>query len=354
MNEQLVKFCDENQILVDEQNGFRKHRSCNDNLFSLTSIIRNRLATNMSTYCAFIDMEKAFDFVDRKLLYYCLLSYNVTGKMYRSIKALYRHTESCVRVNAMFSGWFFTNSGVRQGDSLSPTLFALFINRLAEEIKQLNKGVDVDGVNVSILLYADDIVLISGKETDLQHMLDYMKQWCFKWKLKLNVEKSKIVHFRRKNVTRTEFPFHFGENELEIIDRYKYLGIIIDEYLNYDVTAQMLSESAGRALGGIINKFKSLKGMGFRTFEKMYLTGVTSVAEYAADIWGFKDISACNTVQNRAMRYYMGVHRFAPIAGMRGDFGWSCTKYRRHQLNMGMPPACKVYMPYIFHAYTIN
>ena len=48
MNERLVRFCDENQILVDEQNGFRKHRSCNGHLFSLTSIIRNRLATNMS------------------------------------------------------------------------------------------------------------------------------------------------------------------------------------------------------------------------------------------------------------------------------------------------------------------
>ena len=90
----------------------------------------------MSTYCAFIDIEKAYDFVDRKLLNYCLLSYNVTWKMYRSIKALYRHTESCVRGNALFSGWFFTNGGVRQGDSLSPTLFALFINRLDEEIKQ--------------------------------------------------------------------------------------------------------------------------------------------------------------------------------------------------------------------------
>ena len=93
MNERLVKLCDKNQILVDEQNGFRKHRSCNDHLFSLTSIIRNILATNMSTYCAFIDMEKAFDFVNRKLLYCCLLSYNVTGKIYRSIKALYRHID---------------------------------------------------------------------------------------------------------------------------------------------------------------------------------------------------------------------------------------------------------------------
>ena len=96
----------------------------------------------------------------------------------------------------------------------------------------------------------------------------------------------------------------------------------------------MLSESAGIALGGIINKFKSLKGIGFRTFEKIYLTGVTSVAEYAADIWGFKDISACNNVKNRTMCYSMGVHRFAPIVGMRGDFGWICTKYtcRKHQL----------------------
>ncbi len=66
MNERLVKFCDGNNILVDEQNGFRKNCSCNDHLFSLASIIRNRLATHMSTYCAFIDMEKAFDFIDRK------------------------------------------------------------------------------------------------------------------------------------------------------------------------------------------------------------------------------------------------------------------------------------------------
>ena len=82
-------------------------------------------------------MEKAFDFLDRNLLLYRLLLYKIDGKMYmyRSIKALYQNTLSCVKLNNMFSGWFLTNSGVRQGDSISPTLFALFINGLAEEIK---------------------------------------------------------------------------------------------------------------------------------------------------------------------------------------------------------------------------
>jgi len=94
---------------------------------------------------------------------------------------------------------------VRQGDSNSPTLFTLFINGLEEEIKQLNRGIDINGRNISIILFADDIVLISENEENLQHMLAYMHYWCYKWKLKLNVDKSNIVHFRPKRHNQTEF-----------------------------------------------------------------------------------------------------------------------------------------------------
>ena len=85
----------------------------------------------MSTFATFIDFSKAFDGVDRKMLLYKLLHSGIDGKLYFIIKALYTLTESCVCVNGVYTDWFLTTMGVRQGDSLSPTLFALFINDLA-------------------------------------------------------------------------------------------------------------------------------------------------------------------------------------------------------------------------------
>ena len=77
---------------------------------------------------------------------------------------------------------FNVSRGVKQGCLIYPTLFALYINDLATEIKSLNKGIDVDYINVSILLYADDIVLLSPNESNLQCMLDHVNEWCYKWR----------------------------------------------------------------------------------------------------------------------------------------------------------------------------
>ena len=193
----------------------------------------------------------------------------------------------------------------------------------------MDKGVDVDGRNVSILLYADDIVLLSDSEQNLQDMLTYMSNWCFKWKLKLNVDKSNIIHFRPKRIQETRFNFTYGEQHLTLVQHYKYLGIYLDAHLNFELCSNTLSDSAGRALGGVIHKFKSVRDMGFRTFERMFDSGVMSINNYAAEIWGFKDFQACKKIQNRAMRYYLGIHKFAPIAGMQGDLGWMSVRFKR-------------------------
>ena len=88
LNNRLTQYCDYLEIIVDEQNGFRKDRSCVDHIFVLTSIVRNIINNNLSTYCAFIDFKKAFDCINRELLLYKLLMYNIDGKMFRVINGL--------------------------------------------------------------------------------------------------------------------------------------------------------------------------------------------------------------------------------------------------------------------------
>ena len=70
LNRRLQKFLEENKILEEEQNGFRASRSCIDHIVVLCSILRNRKALGLSTFLSFIDFQKAFDSVDRNLLFY--------------------------------------------------------------------------------------------------------------------------------------------------------------------------------------------------------------------------------------------------------------------------------------------
>jgi hypothetical protein len=93
---------------------------------------------------------------------------------------MYKNTRACVRINGHLTEHFRTTSGVRQGDCLSPALFSLYINDLAQGIKSGGHGVNVNGANISILLNADDIVLISETEEGLQNMLGTLERWCAK------------------------------------------------------------------------------------------------------------------------------------------------------------------------------
>ena len=93
--------------------------------------------------------------------------------MYYAIKNLYASPVSCVIVNDRLTEWFPVESGVRQGDSLSPTLFAIFINDLAEELTEQQLGVRVGEYRLQIQMYAGDIVNLGEKrKQDLHCQMD--------------------------------------------------------------------------------------------------------------------------------------------------------------------------------------
>ena len=242
LNIRLMKFLDKNNILADEQNGFRKDRSCIDHIFVLNSIIKNRMNQGRSTFAAFIDFKKAFDFVDRELLLLKLMDNGIHGNIYQSIKSLYHGTSACVRLNGQLTDWFdiYTISGVRQGDALSPSLFAIYVNDLLLELKSINGGINAGDENISCLAYADDIVIVANSPEKLNTLLRRLDEWCVQWALELNIEKSQIVHFRPKRVQRTNFEFKLNNEILKYVSNYKYLGVIFDEHLSYETAVNTL------------------------------------------------------------------------------------------------------------------
>lgn len=330
LNTRLSGWVEENDKLVDEQNGFRKDRNTIDQVISLTNLIETRQKQRLSTFCAFIDFKKAFDLIDRNLLWRRLSQIGIHGKMFDALKSLYTSVHSCVRVNGFKSEWFNVKAGLRQGCSLSPILFNIFINDFALSVKAFGKGVDIgDGEKVSIMLYADDMVLIADNENDLQLMLDILNRWCIDNRMSVNPTKSQIVHFRPRSVPRTDYKFTCGVQDLQVVDRYVYLGLTLTEFLDFGITAKMVSQSASRALGLLIAKFKIMGGMPFDVYSKLYDTMVWPVISYGAAVWGDQTYSCIEAVQNRAMRFFLGVGRYTPTAAVSGDMGWTTPVIRQ-------------------------
>ena len=146
--------------------------------FYFDKYYKKRLNVSKDTFACFIDMKKAFDWVDRDLLFFKFLNYNITGKIYWAIKSMYTNTQSCIQLQQTFTNWFSVLNGVKQGDNLSPSLFALYINDLVQELNSIGCGIRIETYVINILLYADDIVLVAENENILQKLLDKLYEWC--------------------------------------------------------------------------------------------------------------------------------------------------------------------------------
>ena len=143
--ERLNKWVEANEIISDCQNGFRKQRGTIDHLSSLTSLIETRKLQKKSTFVCFIDFRKAYDKVNRNLMWEKLIHLGITVKMYSNLRAIYDHVKCSVRINGYHTDWFKVNSGLKQGCLLSPILFNLFVNDLTVALDVSGYGVDIDG-----------------------------------------------------------------------------------------------------------------------------------------------------------------------------------------------------------------
>ena len=116
---------------------------------------------------------------------------------------------------------------------------------------------------------------------------------------------------------------------MEYAKKYKYLGVYFDEFLEFHDHCKILSEAGTRALGSIICKFKYSEDITYETFTKCVHYNVNPVTDYGSEIWGYLRESCTDQVQLKAIRSYLGVHKYAPNLAILGDMGWTPSDIRR-------------------------
>ena len=194
IHQRMDKICEEEGLYGPVQYGFRKGKSTSDCVFVLLAAIRRAKKKNHTISLAFCDIAKAYDSVDRELLYTKLDSVGFGGRVKSIIQSMYYNDCVRVRIGGGLSAPLWFTRGVKQGCVLSPLLFSLYISGLGKVLHSLKEGVGFNGVVVTALFFADDLVLISRtKVRGMNKLLKVVNKFCQDMNMKLAVDKTVIL-----------------------------------------------------------------------------------------------------------------------------------------------------------------
>ena len=178
LNQRLTNVVEEHNLLHEIQGGFRKNRSGSDNNFVLNTIIWKARAEGKEVHKAYVDIHKAYDSVNRRVLWAKLRKLNFGESFISCLKNLYK--DDCIQteVHGLRSEKVFLSRGVRQGCSLSPILFALYISDMGFDLANSCHGFMLMDTRISALFFADDILLIARTSNGLNALLLIVHKHC--------------------------------------------------------------------------------------------------------------------------------------------------------------------------------
>ena len=164
-------------------------------------------------------------------------------------------------------------------------------------------------------------------------LIHVLERWCNKWRVLVNVQKTKMLHFWKTNVSETQTVLILNDEPIEKVDGYKYLGVYITYNLNMDVTIETLAKGGSRALGQVIGKTKGNYDLSYASFTKLFDIMVVAILDYAVGSWiNLRSANQCkklDNIQNRAICFFCGIPRSSPVSGFTGNMGWDPGVVRR-------------------------
>ena len=327
LNNRLLNWCEQTKKFGEEQAGFRPGRSTTDQAFVLSEVIRDRKQRGLETHIAFLDVRKAYDTVWRVGLWKRLLDIEMNGKLWRVIQNIYQVVESSVILGDDLTQWFMVELGVRQGCTLSPLLFLIFVEGVSQRLRKSSVGLRAGKSKFNHLLFADDIAICAGSRQELQALLDIVYQYSVKWRFKFNIAKSNVMVIK-KTKGLTLHHYYLGLEQLKVVRTYKYLGLDFEDNLRWNITQERLT---AKARGRVALLCKGLKeGLSLKAAESMWWAMVVPVLNYGTEIWGSGKCVEIERVQLETGRRILGVGKKTADNVVRGELGWWTMKAQRN------------------------
>ncbi|KAL5246686.1 hypothetical protein ACHWQZ_G018788 [Mnemiopsis leidyi] len=270
------------------QLGFRRGAQCNDHILTLSTIIEKYVVKGKKRlFTCFVDYRKAFDSVCRDALLYKLSKMGIEGNFFRCINHMYRNSSTRIKLIQKLSAAIDVTIGTEQGHPMSPELFKIFIHELSVNLA----GIDdldaplLNGLKVSHLLWADDLVLLALDAKSLQLLLDRLNEYAETWELSVNISKTNVMVFNSSSrLLQCAHGFKLGNLDIEPVRNYCYLGIQFSLNGSFKQATEELRKKALRSYFSI-RRIIDTSALTTSTLLKLIDSLVKPVATYGCPVW---------------------------------------------------------------------
>ena len=302
--------------LNDAQNGFRKGRSIQDNIFIIKQIIEKAQKEKKQIYLGFIDLEKAFDRVPRKKIWEILRKRGVEPKIIRLVQIICSGNMNAIIHRNQKSETFTTKEGLRQGGGLSPILFIIFMDEIikqcTKEATKLTVGYrNMKKVQISIGAFADDIVLVAGGMKELQDGFKKWKEVLENNTMKMNINKTKVMVVG----TQEELNIQIENTRIEQVSAFQYLGVKIDSDGKNESEINTRIENTLKLYYSMNNTFINKKEISKKTKINVFKSVYRPVLTFGCESWKLtkSDKRKIQAVEMKYLRRVRGITRMDKI-----------------------------------------
>ena len=306
IHNRIMSYFVDNNILSVFQYGLRKGKSTSQAIFDLIKYIYSGLNHEKLIGTVCLDVAKAFDCLNHEILLKKLSKIGFNDHSCNWFRSYLDRTQA-VKFNDIMSDTLKVRTGIGQGTILGPLIFIFYINDIISVL-------DVLKIN----MYADDCILYTSgndwirMQQKIQPEIDNIHEWCTANRLRLNIEKSKILIFgTRAKLNKVDFTQHIslGDVPLKFADKYKYLGVILDKEMTLN---SFLSDTKKIVLQKLFNLRKLRYYVGEKGAISIYKQTILPMFDYAGFILiacTKSDRSDLQIIQNDALRTCFNVKR---------------------------------------------